>query len=569
MRKGLPMIVLSLLLIIVPALMVFGQTGVTEEKYSLWVGGHYTDLTDYAKKVGEYNLDKDEFVPELKFDYYMRGNGQIFSLYGHYYDEKNARGELSTIVGDRFKADIRYRSMLHRKGQDLLTNLETREAGGGKILTHEILDPRADYNVHRKEIQTDVEILLAREHNLKLIAAHRTILQTGTEQKIGATHCFSCHVTSQSATVDKVSHQIIAALQGEIGRNTVGYEFGYRIFESKAPEVGAYFDPAVHPVTGASGAEFSSRMIYSDTILPIGTYPKTEKMSHKVRIKGDLGKGKYAGSLSYSEATNRKTDLSSTAWVGSFNYAWPLNQKTRLIARVTGTRLRADDPFIDLPLFRAGRGGPQIDFSFTRWSSLDRADARGSLELISRLTKKTTASVMLEYDRIDRYDYPEADGLTTNRFIGQVKMQYRKGLKYATTVKYRFEKTSDPFVSGRGLFERPGRDELEQLVPGFAFIFYFQREDLRYQTITSLPTDEHIFEWSSTWRPDKKINLTVGLKGKYDKNGDLDSLDVNHLSLQPNLAVNLIPSPKWAVTLGGTHAYFKSRGPVTVALFDG
>jgi hypothetical protein len=244
-----------------------------------------------------------------------------------------------------------------------------------------------------------------------------------------------------------------------------------------------------------------------------------------------------------------------------------------MIAKLIATKFDTDDYFIDLPLYREGRPGPveaQHDFDLNRKSSLTRIDLRSSVELISRLSRRITASLLLGYNRIDRDDYPiEEEGLASSKLIGQFKIRYRKGLRYSTYVKYRFEKTSDPFVSGRGLFEARGRDVLDPLPETFRFVFYFQREDLRYQNITIVPTQAHIFEWSSNWRPDPRFNVTVGLKGKYDKNGDLDSLDVNHLRLQPHLTLNLTPEPKWSVSAGGSYAHFKSRGPVTVALFDG
>jgi hypothetical protein len=92
---------------------------------------------------------------------------------------------------------------------------------------------------------------------------------------------------------------------------------------------------------------------------------------------------------------------------------------------------------------------------------------------------------------------------------------------------------------------------------------------LRYQDITTAPTEKHIFELVTNWRPDNKVSMTVGLKAKYDKNGDLDSLDVSHSALQPHLALNFNPDQKWSISAGGSYSYLKSRGPVTVALFDG
>ena len=164
-------------------------------------------------------------------------------------------------------------------------------------------------------------------------------------------------------------------------------------------------------------------------------------------------------------------------------------------------------------------------------------------------------------------------GLETKQFIGQAKLRWRKGLKYSSNVKYRFEKTSDPFTSGRGLFESRGRGVILPLGPaesGYpAWVFYFQREGLRYQNITTVPTDYHRIEWSSTWRPTNKYTVNLGLKATFDKNNDLDSLDVKHTALQPNIALNLMPNNQVTLTAGYTYNYDKSRGPVAVPLFDG
>ena len=95
------------------------------------------------------------------------------------------------------------------------------------------------------------------------------------------------------------------------------------------------------------------------------------------------------------------------------------------------------------------------------------------------------------------------------------------------------------------------------------------REALRYQDITTQPTDRHEFEVKSTIRPSNKANLALGFKTVMDKNGDLDSLDVENMSFQPNLNFTLMPNIKWTMVTGYTFNYNKSRGPVTVALFDG
>ena len=367
--------------------------------------------------------------------------------------------------------------------------------------------------------------------------------------------------------MDKQTHQIEAGLEADVKNYSVGYTMGYRTFKSKIDDPMVDYDNAAHPVSNGSQDDFGSRLIYEDTAVSYGIYPETEKMSHKVRIKGKLGKGRLASSFMYSKTTNSISDLTSDAVSGAINYTVPLSPKTRLIAKASILKMKADDPFINLPDFREGLT-PSFDFDYTRYSSIDRMDAKFSAEVISRLNNRWTLSVLGEYRRIDRDDYPVYnEGWTTNKMIGQAKIRYRKGLKYTSSFKYRFEKTSDPYMSGKGLFEDVGHD----LSPyeGTTSIFYFRREDLRYQSITTKPTDYHQFDWNLNWQSSSEVSFNLAAKITYDKNSDLDSLDVEHFTALPGIAINFMPDSKTVFTSGYTYGYYRSRGPVTVALFDG
>jgi hypothetical protein len=548
------------------------ETGARYE-YSLWLGTHYTDFQDNAKKVGEYNLGNDEAMPEGRFSLSANKANRRFSADLRYFDHKNIHAQLDGSVGTRLDASVRYRSMIGHQAQDFLTNMETREwlgdKPGGKMVTHEITDPNADFNIHRNEIEADLSVLLSEKGNVRMIAAHRSIIESCSEQKVASNHCFSCHLVSESVDVDRRTYIVKAGLEAATENLDVGYTFGYRKFHSKEPDPTGYFDPAKHPVNGGAVEEFSSRVAFDDVILPYSAYPETEKMSHKARLGANVGTGRLTAAVSYSQSENKRSELKVDAVGGSANYRLPLSPRTRLTAKVSATRLSADDPFIDLPLWRADRPGETVDFSYTRYSVTDRLDLRGSAEVTTRLSRRATLSVIGGLRSIARDDYPlPDDGLTTSSFFGQAKLRYRKGTRYAMSLKYRFTKTSDPLISGRGLFEARGRDVLDiKTPPGFAF--YYQREDLRYQDITTLPTDEHDFHWRSTYRPSGKVSLGLGLHGSLDKNGELDSLDVEHLNLRPDVSVTLIPDVRWSITSGYTFSHFKSRGPVTVALFDG
>lgn len=579
MRHSIMIIAFALFVLGAAHSPVVAQAGLTET-WTVWVGGHATSFSDNPKKVGEYNLGEEDVRPEFTINYLGVGTDNIFRLDGQYYDDKNITGRVSAKVGDRFNLSAQYRSLIHQEGQDLLTNLESREwlgtVPGGKIITHEIADPNADYNTHRQEVLSRMSVLLSEKHNVRLMAAHRMIREHGTEQGLSNSHCFSCHVVSETVAVENTTHSVEAGLQADLKPDlTIGYEFGYRSFQSQAPDAVAYYDPAVHPANGGSGAEFGSRQIFDDTSLVYSTLPRIEKINNKVRLKAKLGAStRLATALGYNYTKNQNTQLQSDAWYGSAQLARILSARSRLLVKVTGLRQRTDDPFIDLPTFRAGRPGPQTDFDYTRYSSLDRADGRGSVELIHRLNPTMVFSGLVGYERVNRYDYPELNnGTDSKTLIGQAKLRYRKGMKFSGWAKYRFEKTSDPFVSGRGLFEARGREALSRVLPEgttvFAFRFYWEREALRYQNITTAPTQSHEFALHGDLKSSAQLSWSGDLKITYDKNTDLDSLDVKQTSIQPSIALNLTPNPQVAVSAGYTLQASTSRGPITVALFDG
>ena len=564
---------------------IVAEDNSTDDQYTLWIGTNYTDYTDFTKKVGEYMYQEDDLLPEAKISYLSRRPGSIFWFDAHYLDQDDMRARVKSTVGDRFKLDFQYNSFTRQRVRDLLENMSAREAlgfspgdsiqkPGGKMFTHEIQDPNGDYSIVRNEVSSKIEYLVSKEHKVRLFAAHRSIMESGNTQAIGSNHCASCHQVSMEARVDRKTNHLEAGLEAEAKGYDLGYKFAYRLFESDAPVPYLQYDNAEHPTKGTMDAEFGSRLIYDGTPEAFSVEPKTEKMSHKLRLKGDVAGGRLASSLTYSHTENKGNDLVSNAVSGSANYSLLLSPRSRLITKVYGAKFTADDPFIDIPSWREGAtSGSIVDFDFTRYSSLDRTEGRLSTELITRLNPRTVVTVSAGYSRINRKDYPVVDeGQTTSKLTAEGKVRYRKGMKLSATAKYRFEKTTDPWQSGRGLFEARGRELLQKYVSDptkIPPVFYYERESLRYQSITTLPTQDHEIKLGVTLRPNMKTSVNLGLTGKFDKNTELDSLDVKHLAFQPNLSLTMTPDPKFSVSAGYTYNFSKSRGPVAVALFDG
>ena len=569
--------VFVLVVLLIAGSLVHAEDGQKTESYSIWFGGHYTDFSDYTKKVGEYNKGLNETLPEFNLNYLSTGAQSILRFSGHYYDDKNVYAKLNSTISNKLKLSMQYRSLIKQEGQDLLTNMEAREYFpstdklGGKMLTHDITDPGADYNTTRRELLTKFSLLLSEKNDVRLNATHRMIIKSGTEQKISSTHCFSCHLTSMTGEVNNTQHQIEAGIDATVNNFDLGYQFGYRVFEPSNAVTFTKYDDARHPVNGSAGSEYGSRLIYEDVNAEFAVLPKTEIMSHKVKFKRNVGQGYLTGVLGYTNTENKYTSLESNSYSSAFNYATFLNPSTRLITKVAISKYDSDSIYIDLPTFRENAADSNyVDFDFTRYSSLNRTNTKLSAEVIKRMNKRMTVNALVGYDIVNRENYPiVGDGTNTKNLYLQGKLNYRKSLSLRSSLKVRFEKITDPFVSGRGLFESSGEYVLDPLTGTSAFVFYFQREDLRYQHITTLPTQVFSFDWNMNYNPSATMSITMGLKGKLDKNSDLDSLDVKHSSLIPSLSLGLTPNSKFSMQTGYSYNFDKSKLPVAIALFDG
>ncbi|KAA3631094.1 MAG: hypothetical protein DWP97_13925 [Calditrichaeota bacterium] len=414
--------ILLLAFLLLTSTFISADEGAKTEKTTFWFGSHYTDFSDNTKKVGEYNKGENELLPEFGLSYLSTNMNSIFRFTGHYYDDKNIFALLNTKASDKFKASVQYRSMVKQESQDLLENLEAREwlpAAGtmsGKMLTHEIFDPDADYSTDRKELLSKISMMLTEKNKIRFEATHRMILKTGTEQSISSTHCFSCHMTSQTQRVDNEQQQFEAGLDGEFSKMQVGYKFGYRSFNSKVDNAQGYYDDAKHPVNGGAGGEFGPRVSYDDGWYDINAYPKTEKISHKVKFKKHVGKGYFTGALGYAKATNKGTDLSTDAYNSSFNYASLLNPTTRFIFKGAYSKYESDTVFIDLPDYRpTSSDSNYFDFDYTRYSVIDRKDVKLSGEIIKRINKQMTGNFKLGYDISNRENYPTTFTMDTSK----------------------------------------------------------------------------------------------------------------------------------------------------------
>jgi hypothetical protein len=558
------------------SLLAFSQEESGYSIWSLWLGSHYTGYEDFSKKVGEFERGKEGAVPEISLSFSGYRGDKSLDFFGHYYDPKRISFNLTGKSKDVFSGLVSYRSFYRQEATDLLENLMAREAvdqqnkPGGKMYTYEHENPNADFGYTRHEIKSDFQVKIPGSVMLKIIAAHRSILEKGDEQKVVSMHCSSCHMVSKSAKVDRRTHTVSAGIEINPKPLFLSYVGSFRSFKSEAPPLEAFYDTAQHPVNGTMIEEFGSRMVFDGEVVEFGTIPETQKMSHTAKVKADVGKkSEILGSFTYSQAKNKSAGLEIKSNSGSLKYMVNPSQKTKIVALASISRIKSDEVFIDLPLWRDGMAGGGQDFDWTRYSNLTRTVAKGSAEFIYQPSRKYRLFFSTGYEGTKRDDYPYygAEGKTTKlRF--SAGGNYRPNLRFTGRFKYFFENTDDPFSPYEQLFEKAGQNVLHKL-PDNNWWYYFQRDTLRYGSITNQPTNLHGVELDLDFKPGHKISLSANLKASLGTNSDTDSLDFERTQLQPQVSVNFAPTLKSNLFGSLTYIYQKSNGLAAVAMMDG
>ena len=173
------------------------------------------------------------------------------------------------------------------------------------------------------------------------------------------------------------------------------------------------------------------------------------------------------------------------------------------------------------------------------------------------------------YEEIKRDDYPyfEADWKTTKLTLS-AGGTYRPSLKFSGRLKYTFRNIDNPFSTYEQFFERSGADELT-LLTGNSNYYYFQRDDLRYGSLTNQPSSIHGVDASLTYRPSRVVNVSAGLKADLGTNSDIDSLDYERTTIQPHVSLNLSPAARWNLFGILGYMYNTSNGLAAVAMMDG
>jgi len=553
-----------------------------EESNTEWwleIGSHYTGLKDYYQKIAEYDRGEEGFMPNIAFNLFHFKDKNSIKFTSRFYDPKRMNFSLEGKLKDSLYAKISYNSFYRQLQRDSLANIEAREAGnrdgttfGGKIFTHEDKNPEADYGFRRQEIKTDIDFKIPGAKNLKVFIAHRSILEDGTEQHIQTNHCATCHQVSHALEVKRRSHTVSVGTEIDLDPVLITYKANYRTFKSDAGPYEAYYDLAQHPVTGGAVDEFASRVNFSGESVPIAVYPETEKFSHNLKLKTNLGKGRVLMQYVNSKTKNKTSDLNLTGNQVNLKVMYPLSKRAKLVGTGTYERFKNDSVFIDLPNWREGVVDTGVNLDWTRYSNLTRTKGKGSLNYIYQPTRKFRLSILGRYISTERDDYPYLGANnTTTKIRLQTEVKYRPTMKFSGRLKYYIEDIDNPFAPYNQMFEHIGRSGEHQLSPDpdMPSIYYYQRDDLRYGDITNQATFVHGIYLDFKLKPSKKFNFVAGINLRIGTNSDEPELNLKQTSIQPKINFNWMPSTK--IIISGSYSYMKQNqnGLATVPMMDG
>lgn len=575
MRKYI-VLATTLIALLVAGAGISAQDSEPDYRGELRLGSHYTGVSEYYKKVAEYDRGRDGMLPDFGFRFDSRYRSGYLGLSGDYYDPRRHGFELVSRYQELFQFRGGYRTFFRNQATDNLNNISAREAldtawsvPGGKMLTHEDKNPGIDYGLTRREINASVEVRPTPKWDLRMVAAHRTIIEKGTEQATATNHCFSCHITSQAVAAERRTHFYSGGIEVSPGPVTLGYDYRYRTFKSLVRGATVFYDQARHPVSGAMVAEFGSRVAFDNREVTYYIFPEVNKSAHTFKASADILGGLLSGSFTTSKAKNNDAGLELTGNGGVVRYFVRPGKRSTLNITASIHRVENDTVFIDLPDWREGRPGGGQNFDYTRYSSLTRTVGKGTVQWKYRPSRKYNIALMAGMESVKRDDYPyRGADYETKTYSFEGSLKYRPESRYQIGLKYHLDKTSDPFISFGKLLERNGSATLTPL-PGNTQVFYFQRDALRYGNISNQPELSHQADFTLAYKISERASLSAGVKLLLEKNNNLDSLEYEHEMFQPNFSLNLTPHPRWAMSAGYSYYSDRSNGPLAVAMMDG
>lgn len=560
-------------------LALVGWAGEPEKPNFVEAGANVNDVSDADTVVSEYADTENDVDAVLRMRHLHAADDVHLQLDLDYRTPDDMDLEMSVRKGGWLKSTTRYQKLTHKLGHDAMQGFGFRESTdpdnntpGGKMVTFEDLNPGDHYGVTYEDLQQIFEFMVGESVPTTIEVGFRAQRRDGIRQAMSVSHCDNCHLESQTAHVDEVTTDLWAKLVTRFARAELSYKFTHSQFENDTPEMTRYFDLARHPVTGASGVEFTTRQIYDGETLPINHNGDNESTTHTFKAHGSLSnESELVGSVALVETTNEAMNLDYSATSGSVRYSHTA-QEGKLFADVwlTSYKLESDEIFMDLPSWREGRAGGGQDFDFWRYSATDRTvtmlKARATFKLDSQ--SRLTAGYRLKdlsRDHLATTYEDLAAGRGSDAISHRLDVRYdRRNSAGRFWGKVNYEITDHPFANANGILEQPL--DMSPL-PDNTQTFYFQR--VRTGEASNQPSKDLSLSLSYSGKVGKGTHYNLLAKYRDAQNDELNSYTWDMSSMTADASLFATLGGNSILTAGYGFHDVASDALVSIPIFDG
>ncbi|MBU1228263.1 MAG: hypothetical protein KJ698_13755 [Actinobacteria bacterium] len=572
------------------------------------VGARYFEQTGAFDKVGEYLSDANEGEVQAHAWFMHDGatENTLFDVYGYFRDKDTKAFGIDVDPDSRLSANFDYLSFIHHLDDDLLQNMQAREAnadgsaGGKQIYSHD-MDPLGRYWLNYQKTEANLEYDLTSLENGKIYVCYDDQHKSGWKQALTIDHCAMCHVEGNRRLIDEQTRTLRAGAEGSVGNLSFDYEFKAQDFTDYTTANTRTWTRAQHPVRGGlwtdpnTGAvsnynvEFGSRLQFEEAegALPYAAGPTTEKRAHELGLNLDVNaRNTLRGSYSHSRTENVANALSSDFDAIAAGWMARPTKQTRLTARVLTYEVKADDAVVDLDPYRDGRPGGSQDFDWTRVSAANRDVLQTDLALRHMLGQGSSFGLDWRHKVVDRpamaqsqttYYLDETSGenvmvpstpyaseTASDRF--RATLSKRFGRRGNAKLSYTYTTVANQYMNPAAMCEDPLYGDTHNLA-GNGFVYYFQRS--RYGNGAALPNESHRIAARGSYQVSPRTSLNGYLNVASEKNDELNSYEYERTILSPGVNLWVAPNDKLMLTMGYSFNSVESNAKLCPPLFGG
>lgn len=542
------------------------------------LGGHGTSEKDNPARAAEYATTQSG--PDAAVSLQYNADGFYLGLESLALSSDQQKHALTFELGRMVRSHTTFSKLPHRLLHDSLANL-AGAISDVKVVYATDTDPFARYGIRYDEFTNRTDIQIPGASWLTVSTHYREQWRQGHVQALSTSHCYSCHIVSQTRALDHHTKDAGIAATATFAKWSISASASARDAREREGAPTRLYERAQHP--NLRTPLFDDRVTFDERNgpLPFGWYPTQEKDTYKLTVANpDLFGFSFVLSAATSELTNTHTGNQVDYDGVSLSLARKLSEKARLAVYIRSYSIDSTDYFYDSPE-PAAVAGPYagktyrqrygFDPDYLRLSALDRDVVEGNLRLAYKLGKLTTFTAQYQARQIDRANYLVAPGETTTleqKLKLQVAARPTKGFQLRGSVTY--ADISHPFMALNAacnpnpLQTTPAPSPL---APGSTQ--YYQIHDARVADLTASPSRFWEAKASASYQFGTSTLGNLSLQWWDGENDDLDLTNWSKNVQAVTASVSWVPTERVQTHVGASYGRRETETFVCIPLMDG